>query len=405
MGLLDTFGESYNERELKRYQKVTDEINDLEPEMRKLSDGDLSGKTEEFRERLVEGESLDDILPEAYAVVREASVRTIGMRHYNIQLIGGAALHEGNITEMNTGEGKTLAATLPLYLNALDEKGTHLITVNYFLARRDARWMGPIYEMLGMSVGVLQGATQEERTLRSFIYDPSVESSEESEHNLRKATRKDAYAADITYGANSEFGFDYLRDNMVLSIDQKSQRKHNFAILDEVDNVLIDEARTPHIISGPENKDLSKYPVMAQVVKQLIDDDVEVNEKDHTVVLTEKGDNKIERLLGVKLRDQKRPELITDEQAYLLGHLEQALRARYFFKRDKEYLVLDGEVIIVDEFTGRMMPGRRWSDGLHQAVEAKEIDEARETVEPRQAVETDKPTETQDSESQADQKQ
>ena len=360
------------QKQLDEYKAKVDQINALEPAMQALPDEALQGKTAAFKARLRAGESLDDLLIEAFAVVREASVRTIGLRHFDVQLIGGMVLHDGIIAEMRTGEGKTLVATMPIYLNALEEKGVHLVTVNDYLARRDARWMGPIFDFLGMSVGVLQQAARTESGRKAFVYDPDRESTQEDVHRLRMVDRKAAYAADVTYGTNNEFGFDYLRDNMARRLDARSQRGHHYAILDEVDNILIDEARTPLIISGPSHEDPETYERMAQVVKKLDGEDYEISERDRTIALTELGENHVEELLGVPLRDPDRPEELTDEQARLLGYLEQALRAQYLFKRNRHYVVQGGKVIIVDEFTGRLMPGRRWSDGLHQAVEAKE---------------------------------
>jgi preprotein translocase subunit SecA len=359
-------------RQLAEYSDYVKSINELEGEIHALSDNDLKAKTDEFQSRISDGESLDDLMFEAFAVVREAAVRTIGLRHFDVQLIGGIVLHKGMIAEMRTGEGKTLVATMPIYLNALTGKGVHLVTVNDYLARRDARWMGPIFNYLGLSVGVLQEAARTEGGRKAFIYDPERESVQEDIHQLRLVDRKLAYAADVTYGTNNEFGFDYLRDNMARRLEDRSQRGHHFAILDEVDNILIDEARTPLIISGPSHEDPELYIQMAQAVGQLQAEDFEVSEKDRTIALTEIGEDHIERVLGLPLRDPDRPEDITPEQARMLGHLEQAMRAKYLFKRNKDYVVQGGRVIIVDEFTGRLMPGRRWSDGLHQAVEAKE---------------------------------
>jgi preprotein translocase subunit SecA len=366
------FGGNPNKRELDKYTGVVDQINELEKPYEALSDEALQAKTTEFRARLAEGETLDDILVEAFAVVREASKRTIGLRHYDVQLLGGAILHQGRIAEMRTGEGKTLVATLPIYLNALVGKGAHLITVNDYLARRDARWMAPIYNMLGLSIGVLQMAARTENGKKAFIIDLEKESPHEDQHQLRMTPRQEAYAADITYGTNSEFGFDYLRDNMVWRKNEKVQRGHFYAIVDEVDNVLIDEARTPLIISGPAQDEGEWYVRMAQVVRALKGEDYEISERDRNVTLSEIGEAHVEELLNVPLRDPDRPEDVTPEQARLLGYLEQALRAQFLFKRNKDYLVQAGKVVIVDEFTGRLMPGRRWSDGLHQAVEAKE---------------------------------
>jgi preprotein translocase subunit SecA len=381
------FGGDPNKREIEKTTDVVAQINALESEFETLSDEALRAKTDEFRSRLaseVEGVEdaeelrkteqavLDEILPEAFAVVREAAKRTIGQRHYDVQLIGGLVLHQGKIAEMRTGEGKTLVATLPLYLNALTGRGVHLVTVNDYLARRDARWMGAIYGFLGLTVGILQMAAATENGKKAFLYDSQKESPREDQDRMRLVDRVEAYRADITYGTNSEFGFDYLRDNMVYRSEDKVQRGHHYAIVDEVDNVLIDEARTPLIISGPASGDVEWYGKMAVLVRQLKDEDYEVSEKDRSVSLTEIGTVHIEQLLGQPLRDPDRPEDVTPEQAHLLGFLEQALRAQHLFKRNKDYLVQAGKVIIVDEFTGRLMPGRRWSDGLHQAVEAKE---------------------------------
>jgi preprotein translocase subunit SecA len=366
------FGGDPNKRAISKSNETVDLINSLEPEFEALSDEALLAKTSEFRKRLADGETLDDLLPEAFAAVREASKRTNGQRHYDVQLIGGIALHQGKIAEMRTGEGKTLVATLPLYLNALPGKGTHLVTVNDYLARRDARWMAPIYNALGLSVGVLQMATRTENGKKAFIVDLEKTSPHEDQHQLRLVDRQEAYAADITYGINSEFGFDYLRDNMTMRLDERVQRGHYYAIVDEVDNILIDEARTPLIISGPAQDDSEWYLRMAQVVRQLRSEDYEIDERDRTVTMTEIGEIHVEELLGVALRDPDRPEDVTPEQERLSGFLEQALRAQFLFKRNKDYLVQAGKVVIVDEFTGRLMPGRRWSDGLHQAVEAKE---------------------------------
>jgi preprotein translocase subunit SecA len=381
------FGGDPNKREIEKLSELVEVINGLEPQFEVLSDDELRAKTDEFRAQLadatdgveddeekfeIEQEILEEILPEAYAVVREASKRTIGLRHYDVQMIGGVTMHRSSIAEMKTGEGKTLVATLPLYLNALNGRGTHLITVNDYLARRDARWMAPIYDFLGLTIGVLQMAAVTENGKKAFLVDLEKESPHEDQHQLRMVNRAEAYRADITYGTNSEFGFDYLRDNMTMSLDARVQRGHHFAIIDEVDNVLIDEARTPLIISGPASGDLEWYGKMAQLVKQLKPEDYEVSEKDRNVALTEIGIAHVEQLLGQPLQDPDRPEDVTPEQARLLGYLEQALRAQHLFKRNKDYLVQAGKVVIVDEFTGRLMPGRRWSDGLHQAVEAKE---------------------------------
>ena len=347
-------------------------INKLENQYEQLSDEALQAKTAEFKNRLAKGETLDDILPEAFATVREVSKRVLGMRHYDVQMIGGMALHAGNIAEMRTGEGKTLVGTLPVYLNALTGKGVHLITVNDYLARRDARWMAPIYNFLGLSVGVLQMAARTDNGKKAFIVDTSVVSVREDQNQLRMVPRKEAYDADITYGTNSEFGFDYLRDNMVMSLSERVQRGHVYAVIDEVDNVLIDEARTPLIISGPSSDDVEEYYRVARVVKQLRPDEYEVSEKDRSVFMNDSGLDHVEELLGMVLRDPSRPEEITIEQERMMSYLDQALKAEFVFKRDKDYLVQCGKVIIIDTFTGRLMPGRRWSNGLHQAIEAKE---------------------------------
>jgi preprotein translocase subunit SecA len=366
-------GADPQKKQLEKYQTLVEQINKLEKEkFEPMSDGELRAITTVLRKRLAEGETIENVLPEAFTAVREASKRTIGLRHYDVQLIGGMVLHEGKIAEMRTGEGKTLVATLPLYLNSLAGKGAHLITVNDYLARRDARWMGPIFDALGMSVGVLQMSSRTENARNAFLVDLSITSNREDQHQLRSVLRRDAYAADITYGTNSEFGFDYLRDNLTMSLFDRVQRGHYYAIVDEVDNILIDEARTPLIISGPAADESQWYSRMAQIVKQLKPEDYEFNEKEHSVALTEPGEARVEELLGVTLRDPDRPEDINPEQARLMGYLEQCLRAKLFFKKNKDYIIQSGQVIIVDEFTGRLMPGRRWSEGLHQAVEALE---------------------------------
>jgi preprotein translocase subunit SecA len=382
-----TFGGDPNKREIEKTTDVVAQVNALEADFEALSDEALRAKTDEFRTRLatelegieeeqerqeLEKTVLDEILPEAFAAVREAAKRTIGQRPYDVQIIGGVVLHQGKIAEMRTGEGKTLVATLPLYLNALTGRGVHLVTVNDYLARRDARWMGAIYHFLGLSVGILQMAAATENGKKAFLYDPEKESPREDQNEMRPVDRVEAYAADITYGTNSEFGFDYLRDNMVYRLEDKVQRGHHYAIVDEVDNVLIDEARTPLIISGPASGDVEWYGKMAALVRQLKPEDYEIIEKERAISLTEIGTAHMEQLLGQPLRDPDRPEDVTPEQAHLLGFLEQALRAQHLFKRNKDYLVQGGKVLIVDEFTGRLMPGRRWSDGLHQAMEAKE---------------------------------
>ncbi len=376
-----------NRKEIEKLSDRIAQINDLETNFENLTDEELRVKTDAFRKlieerrsgitdpgeiKTVEQETLEEILPEAFALVREASKRAIGLRHFDVQLIGGIVLHQGKISEMRTGEGKTLVATLPLYLNALLGRGSHLITVNDYLARRDARWMAPIYNLLGLSVGVLQMAARTENGKKGFLVDLERESPHEDQNQLQMVPRVEAYQADITYGTNSEFGFDYLRDNMTMSMTDRVQRGHYYAIIDEVDNVLIDEARTPLIISGPAQDEGEWYIRMSGVVKALRSDDYEVDEKDRTVTLTELGEAHIEELLQMPLRDPERPEDATPEQERIMGYLEQALRAQYMYRRNKDYLVQAGKVVIIDEFTGRMMPGRRWSDGLHQAIEAKE---------------------------------
>jgi preprotein translocase subunit SecA len=328
-------------REIKKMRTIVDEINGLEPSFSSLSDSSLAAKTQEFKKRLADGETLDDILPEAFAVVREASKRVLGMRHFDVQLIGGITLHRGNIAEMRTGEGKTLVATLPVYLNALTGKGVHVVTVNDYLAKRDSEWMGKLYRALGLSVGLIVA-------------------------NLDYNQRKLAYASDITYGTNNEFGFDYLRDNMVIHAEQMVQRPLNYAIVDEVDSILIDEARTPLIISGPGERSTDSYYTLAKVVPQLVaGEDYTIDEKQKTIAPTESGIAKVEKMLKI--------ENLYDSANLELNHLLNAsLRAYAMMHRDKDYVVKDGQVVIVDEFTGRLMFGRRYSDGLHQAIEAKE---------------------------------
>ncbi len=370
--IVRVFGGDPHKREIEQLSLIADEINKLEAAFEALSDDALPQKTQEFKQRLADGETLDDLLPEAFSAVREASKRTLGLRHYDIQMIGGMTLHNGKIAEMRTGEGKTLVATLPLYLNALSGRGVHLVTVNDYLARRDARWMAPIYHLLGLKVGVLQMAARTENGRKAFVVDLEKPNAREDLHMLALVDRAEAYKADIVYGTNSEFGFDYLRDNLTMSLAERVQRDHYFAIVDEVDNILIDEARTPLIISGPASDETEDYLRMSQVVRALNPEDYEVNEKDHQVSLTEIGEAHVEEILNEPLRNPDRPEDITPEQARLLGYLEQALRAQHLFRRNKDYIVQGGKVIIVDEFTGRLMPGRRWSEGLHQAVEAKE---------------------------------
>ena len=335
------------DKDLKAYKRIVEKINALEPTMQAMSDEELQAQTEKFKARYAEGESLDDLLPEAFATVREASVRTIGQRHFDVQLIGGIALHKGTIAEMKTGEGKTLVSTLAGYLNALSGEGVHIVTVNDYLAKRDSEWMGTIYKFLGISVGLLQ-------------------------NGMRLSLKKPAYEADITYGTNSEFGFDYLRDNMVTRPEMRVQRGHHYAIVDEVDSILIDEARTPLIISGAGTKSAGTYKDFAKAVRGLTPDvDFEMDEAKHTIATTEIGLEKVERALNID-------DIYNDETGQLVNHLQQALKAEYMFHRDQQYVVIDGEVKIVDEFTGRIMEGRRYSEGLHQAIEAKENVQVRE---------------------------
>ena len=335
------------DKDLKAYQRIVEKINELEPKMQAMSDDELKAQTDDFKARYAEGESLDDLLPEAFATVREASVRTIGQRHFDVQLIGGIALHKGTIAEMKTGEGKTLVSTLAGYLNALSGEGVHIVTVNDYLAKRDSEWMGTIYKFLGISVGLLQ-------------------------NGMRLSLKKPAYEADITYGTNSEFGFDYLRDNMVTRPEMRVQRGHHYAIVDEVDSILIDEARTPLIISGAGTKSAGTYKDFAKAVRGLIPEiDFEMDEAKHTIATTEIGLEKVERALNID-------DIYNDETGQLVNHLQQALKAEYMFHRDQQYVVIDGEVKIVDEFTGRIMEGRRYSEGLHQAIEAKENVQVRE---------------------------
>lgn len=334
------FGSS-NDRILKKLAPLVQRINELEPEMTRLSDTDMAQKTHEFKHRVANKESLDDLLPEAFALVREASVRTLGMRHFDVQLIGGIALHQGMIAEMKTGEGKTLMSTLAAYLNALSGKGVHIVTVNDYLADRDAQWMDEIYRFLDLSTGVIL-------------------------HDMNDQERKQAYAADITYGTNNEFGFDYLRDNMKFDKDSLAQKQLNFAIVDEVDSILIDEARTPLIISGPAEKSTHFYTQVNAILPGFKkDEDYTLDEEAKTATLTEAGIAKGEKLLNVD-------NLYDPANIEVLHHLNQALKAHTLFKRDTDYIVKNNQVVIVDEFTGRLMSGRRYSEGLHQALEAKE---------------------------------
>ncbi len=385
--LLTAVSGNPTERDLKDYELVADGISALEPEYQALTDSELRAKTDAFRDQLraatsglsseeardkAETRALDEILVPAFATVREAAVRTIGLRHYPVQLIGGLVLHAGRIAEMRTGEGKTLVATLPLYLNALAARGAHLVTVNDYLARRDAKWMGPIFHLLGMQVGILQDAGRTDNAQMAFLFDPEHETSQEDSNHMRMVPRREAYAADLTYGTNNEFGFDYLRDNIANRLSDRRQRALHYSIIDEVDNVLIDSARTPLIISGPAQHDPTMYTEISQVVRQLKPQHYEIDERARGISISDEGYDRVEELLGKLLRDPDRPEDITLEQAQIQSHLEQALRAEFIFKRNKDYLVRGGHVVIVDDFTGRVMPGRRWSDGLHQAVEAKE---------------------------------
>lgn len=368
-----------NEREVNKLKPLVEQTNSFEKDIKKLTDAKLRDKTNQFKKRLEKGESLDDILPEAFATVREAARRTIGQRHFDVQIAGGIVLHQGKIAEMKTGEGKTLVATLPLYLNALAGKGAHLVTVNDYLARRDAEWMGPIYHFLGLSVGAINHE-------KSFVFDPNPQTREEEQEAvkmdpeaslspeaeglgvgkfLREVSRKEAYAADITYGTNNEFGFDYLRDNMATDLAEMVQRPLYYAIVDEVDSILIDEARTPLIISAPSEEATEKYYQFAALVDRLVrDTDYIIDEKVRAASLTEIGIAKVERMLGVTNLYERDFETV--------HHIEEALKAKTLYNKDKDYVVKDGEVIIVDEFTGRMLPGRRYSEGLHQAIEAKE---------------------------------
>lgn len=353
---------------IKRLRKRVGDVNKLADKYKKMSDKQLKSQTDVLKKRL-EKESLDAILPDAFAVVREAASRTLGMRHFDVQLIGGMVLHEGNVAEMKTGEGKTLVATLPVYLNGLTGKGVHIVTVNDYLAQRDAGWMGQVYHYLGLSVAVIMAEL-------SYIYDPAYTNEEHEDErfrHLKPCTRREAYAADITYGTNNEFGFDYLRDNMVREVDQLRQRELHYAIVDEVDSILIDEARTPLIISAPSVTSGTAYAQFAKVVRQLKNEqDYETDEKRKTVILTDDGVEKVQKALSID-------NLYGSENIRTIYHLQQALRAQALFKRDKDYVVTkDGEVVIVDEFTGRLLPGRRYNEGLHQAIEAKEGVEVQE---------------------------
>ena len=348
-----------NDKALKKLAPLKDRVNAMEPEYQGFSDGQLRDKTAEFRSRLAGGESLDDLIPETFAAVREAARRNLGQRHYNVQLTGGMVLHQGQIAEMKTGEGKTLVSTLAVYANALTSQGVHVVTVNDYLARRDPIWMGPIYHALGLSVGCLQHDA-------AFLFDPEETGGAGSVPSLKLVSRKDAYEADVTYGTNNEFGFDYLRDNMSLEASHRVQRHLNFAIVDEVDNILIDEARTPLIISGPAEEPVQLYQNFAKLVPRLEgEEDYTIDERTKAISLTQEGISKMERWTNTS-------NLYEPENFHLVHYMENALTAEVMKQRDKEYVVRNGEVVIVDEFTGRLQPGRRWSDGLHQAVEAKE---------------------------------
>jgi len=366
-GLIDS-----NEKEVKRLQPAVDRINELESEFERLSDAELRAKTDEFQARLKAGTPLDALLLEAFAAVREAARRNIGQRHFDVQLMGGITLHQGKIAEMKTGEGKTLVATLPLYLNSLTGQGCHLVTVNDYLARRDPYWMGPIYHALGISVASIYPQQSPDEHSPSRIYDPEYDSEDSRWRHFRPIARKEAYQADITYGTSSEFGFDYLRDNMVIELPRCVQRELNYAIVDEVDNLLIDEARTPLIISGPAAESGERYQVFARIVPRLSrDEDYVIDEKTRTVNLTDAGISNMERILK-REGALKSPNLYDPSNYALTRYLENALKAQVLFKKDRDYVVKDGQVIIVDEFTGRLMFGRRYSEGLHQAIEAKE---------------------------------
>ncbi len=368
MSFLGTLFKKGESKKIKALWPVVEKINALEPEFIKLSDEDLKKKTSEFKERVKNGEKLDDILPEAFSAVREAAKRTLGQRHFDVQLIGGAILHHGNISEMKTGEGKTLVATLPAYLNALSGDGVHVITVNDYLSRRDGIWMGQVYNALGLSVGILNHDS-------SFLYDPTHKPDEKQEevesfkvlHEfLRPCTRRESYHADITYGTNNEFGFDYLRDNLEYQSSELRQREHNFAVIDEVDSILIDEARTPLIISSPTTDSEHFYDLFTKIVRNLNkDEDFTVDEKRKAIQLTDAGISKAEKALGIE-------NIYTEGGIKYVHHLETAVRAKALFELNKDYVVKEGEIVIVDEFTGRLQPGRRWSEGLHQAIESKE---------------------------------
>lgn len=361
MNLFSIFGDA-NEKIIKAMKPTLEKISSLEPELQKLDDDGLKAKSAFYKERLANGETLDELLPEAYATMREAASRILNQRHFDVQMVGGIVLHRGSIAEMKTGEGKTLVATLPLYLNALEGKGVHLITVNDYLARLGAGWMAPVFYALGLTTGVIVHDS-------AYVYDPEYTDDGEYDERLKhfkRIPRREAYACDITYGTNNEFGFDYLRDNMVYGLDQTVQRPLNYAIVDEIDSILIDEARTPLIISAPAEESTDKYVKYAQIVKNLVEnEDYNVDEKMRAATLTEEGINKVEKILGLG-------NIYVEGSVNEVHHLEEALKANVLFKKDKDYVVKDDEIIIVDEFTGRLMPGRRYSEGLHQAIEAKE---------------------------------
>ncbi len=378
---------SRNERLIKRMSKTVERITQMESAVAGLADADLRAKTDQFRQRLAGGQTLEEVLPDAFAVVREAGRRTVGMRHFDVQMIGGIVLHEGKIAEMRTGEGKTLVATLAAYLNALPGKGVHVVTVNDYLARRDAEWMGRIYHYLGLSVGAINSSGGLGPDSSSYLYDPIYEPGESGYRHLRPVSRQEAYAADITYGTNNEFGFDYLRDNMAFAPDQRVQRDHFYAIVDEVDSILIDEARTPLIISGPAEESTDLYVKINRIIPRLKRQppitneegkpdfgpgDFSVDEKARQVFLSEEGHQQVEEMLVELGLLAEGASLYDPSNIILMHHVYAALRAHVLFQRNVEYIVKDNQIIIVDEFTGRTMPGRRWSEGLHQAVEAKE---------------------------------
>ena len=363
-------GGNENKKELKRIEKMVKEVNSFEGNIQSLSDEELRAKTDEFKKKIGSGRKLEDILPEAFSVVRETAKRTLGERHFDVQIIGGIVLHEGKIAEMHTGEGKTLVATLPVYLNALFGKGAHVVTVNDYLARRDATWMGQIYSSLGLSIGVINSENQ------SYLYDPGHKQSDEERDEegyykvvydfLKPCSRAEAYAADITYGTNNEFGFDYLRDHLEYEPNSLRQREPYFAIVDEIDSILIDEARTPLIIAAPSEEAENLYIQFANIAAQMKKDEhYTIDEKQKAIQMTDEGIERAEKLLGVE-------NIYTEKGVKYVHHLETATRARALFEKDKDYVVRNGEVVIVDEFTGRLQPGRRWSEGLHQAIEAKE---------------------------------